>query len=89
MDSIQALLEMVGLPVRTQCKFLNSRLKGNTMNEDVAKSKADDLVKLIIQYQPNLFGVGVPALGDSEKAKKVAQSLSALRAELIAQLEKQ
>jgi len=80
---------MVGLPVRTQCKFLNSRLKGNTMNEDVAKSKADDLVKLIIQYQPNLFGVGVPALGDSEKAKKVAQSLSALRAELIAQLEKQ
>lgn len=59
------------------------------MKEENATYKADELIKLMIQYQPNLFGVGAPPLADMEKAKKVAQSISALRAELIEQLKQQ
>jgi hypothetical protein len=54
------------------------------MKEDSAMYKADEFIKLALQYQPGLFGTA--PLHDAQKAKQAAQSLAALRAELTAQL---
>jgi hypothetical protein len=60
------------------------------MEKNVAQSKADTILSLMLQHQPNLFGhqtyIG---LLDEERAKQAAKSVAAFRAELIAQLEKQ
>lgn len=59
------------------------------MEEKFAVTKADDLIKLMIQHQPNLFGTTVSPLSEVDRAKKAAQSLAALRTELIEQLKPQ
>ena len=58
------------------------------MNDPLAVSKADEFIRLILQHQPDLFGAYHPLTAE-DKAKRVAQSLAALRAELIAQLKQQ
>jgi len=52
-----------------------------------ATNKSEELIKIILQHQPGLFGT--TPLCTEESARQAAQSLAALRAELIAQLEKQ
>lgn len=54
------------------------------MLEVNAANKADEFIKLVLQHQPDAFGTY--PLQDQNQAKKVAQSLAALRAELIVQL---
>ena len=54
------------------------------MIEITAIKTADALVSHIIQYQLNLFGSS--ALSSLGQAKEVAQTVAALRSELIEQL---
>jgi hypothetical protein len=54
------------------------------MTNSEATYRAEEFIKLMLQYQPNLFGSS--PLNGVEQAKQVAQALAALRAELIAQL---
>lgn len=58
-----------------------------TMTELDATERADAFIKLMLQHQVNLWGWS--PLADADQAKKAAQSLAALRAELIAQLKQQ
>lgn len=58
-----------------------------TMDESTAAFKADEFIKLMLQHQPALFG-STP-LSEVESARRVAQSLAALRVELIKQLQQQ
>nr|WP_319566245.1 hypothetical protein [uncultured Rhodoferax sp.] len=57
------------------------------MNEFDSASKADVFIKLMLQYQPNLFG-SAPLHG-VDQAKQVAQSLAEFRKELTQNLMKQ
>lgn len=57
------------------------------MDDNSAKAHADNLVRMLIEHQPGLFGTGTA--NQAEPAKRVAQGLAALRAELIEQLKKQ
>ena len=56
------------------------------MQPDQAVFKAEEFIKLMIQHQPNLFGLNNAPVGTPEQAKKVAASLAELRSELIAKL---
>lgn len=78
----------VGSPVGLLFKFRNLKTEGLPMEKDEATAKADNLINLMIQHQPNLFG-NRPPLHSEELAKTAAQSLAALRAELIAKLTQQ
>lgn len=55
------------------------------MEDKSAAIRADDFIKLILQHQPSVFGVYHPLTAE-DRARKVAQSIAALRAELITQL---
>lgn len=57
------------------------------MQEVHAADLANNLIKLMVQHQQNLFG-SAPA-NCAENAKTTAQALAALRAELIEQLKQQ
>ena len=74
----------VGSPVGLLFKFRNLKTEGLPMEKDEATAKADNLINLMIQFQPHAIRDG--ALSNPDLAKQVAQSLAALRAELITQL---
>ena len=57
------------------------------MNKDVAATKADDIIKLLLANQSEI--VGKYSLGNPDDAKNAAQAIAAFRKELIEQLEKQ
>lgn len=59
------------------------------MKDDHAIDMADTLIKLMLQHQPGLLGSTHHPLLAVDSAKQVAQSLAALRAELIEQLKQQ
>lgn len=56
--------------------------KGLSMKDESARIKADHLMELLITHQPNLFGHREGVL-EEPSAKKLAQGIAALRAELI------
>lgn len=57
------------------------------MTEGTAADKADEFIKLMLQYQDNLCGW--PPLANANNAKNTASHLATLRQELIEQLKKQ
>jgi hypothetical protein len=52
-----------------------------------AATQANDLIKLILQHQPGLFGSA--PVSNSDRAQETARALAAFRAELIEQLKQQ
>jgi hypothetical protein len=58
-------------------------------NDPAAAARADEFIRLILQYQPGALKMNSAPLNDTEAAKKSAQALATFRQELITLLAQQ